>query len=66
MAAFAHPLSACLQNFVSLLADLSTAVHEHRVSMPPEKVRNEYSRLKTRSGDLGALQSGRSSLAFRL
>ena len=58
--------SSCLREFFNLIAALEAGDKEHRDSMPPEKIEREYGRFKIWSGNLGALQSGRSSLDFRL
>ena len=56
--------TACLRSFSWLAAALQDP--EHRELMPPEKLEAEHGRFKIWSGNLGALQRGRSSLDFRL
>jgi hypothetical protein len=56
--------AACLRSFSQLVAALD---HSERCdSMPSEKVKGEHGIFKIWSGNLGALQSGRGSLDFRL
>ncbi|RDW59873.1 hypothetical protein BP6252_12960 [Coleophoma cylindrospora] len=66
MAAIAEYTLWCMKGFSRLIATLATGEQEHRESMPPATIKNEYGRLRIWSGNLGALQSGRSSLDFRL
>ncbi|KAF7509473.1 hypothetical protein GJ744_008036 [Endocarpon pusillum] len=56
--------AACLQSFPQLAAALQDP--EHCRTMPREKLKGELDRFKIRCGNLGALQTGRSSLDFRL
>jgi hypothetical protein len=56
--------AACLRSFSQLVAALD---HSERCDlMPSEKVKREHGIFKIWSGNLGALQSGRGSLDFRL
>jgi len=55
-----------MRSFSGLSTALATGEQEHRELMPPEKIENEHGRFKIWSGNLGALQTGRSSLDFRL
>nr|KMM69693.1 meiosis-specific serine/threonine-protein kinase mek1 [Coccidioides posadasii RMSCC 3488] len=56
--------AASWKSFQQLAAALKDP--EHCLLMPPGKVENQYDRLKLWSGNLGALQTGRASLDFRL
>jgi len=66
MTAIANSTSLCMRSFSQLTAALATGEQDHRESMPPGKIEAELGRFKIWSGNLGALQSGRSSLDFRL
>ena len=66
MTAIANSTLSCMRNFSRLIAALATGEQEHRESMSPEKIEIEHGRFKIWSGNLGALQSGRNSLDFRL
>lgn len=66
MTAIANSASSCMRSFSQLVAALATGEQEHRESMPPEKIENEHGRFKIWCGNLGVLQSGQSSLDFRL
>ncbi|XTI84220.1 hypothetical protein V2W45_1366184 [Cenococcum geophilum] len=57
---------ACLGSFTRLTAALTEASAENCESMPPDKLEWELGRFKIWCGNLGALQSGRSSLDSRL
>jgi hypothetical protein len=58
---------ACLKGFNSLLSSLETAEGpRHRSLMPPQILRNQRDRFKIWASSLGALQTGRASLDFRL
>lgn len=56
--------TACLQSFRQLATALQDP--EHWRTMPREKLEREFDRFKIWCGNLGALQTGRSSLDFRL
>jgi hypothetical protein len=59
-----HVISgACLKGF---LLEITLQNEEHSRLMPVEKLTEELNRFKIWCGNLGALQSGRSSLDFRL
>lgn len=64
MESFANATVACLHEFSQLLEGLQNP--EHCRLMPLEKVEAEYDRFKIWSGNLGAMQSGSSSLDYRL
>jgi hypothetical protein len=53
-------------NFSRLAGALAEGHQEHQDSMPLERIKAEHGRFKIWSGSLGALQTGHSSLDFRL
>ncbi|KAL9074029.1 MAG: hypothetical protein Q9157_004538 [Trypethelium eluteriae] len=57
---------ACLGGFSSLFDAINRATAENCKSMPPDKIEREFGRFKIWCGNLGALQSGNSSLDSRL
>ena len=66
MTTFAKIVFLCMQSFSHMTEALAAGAEEHRELMPPEKIEIELGRFKIWSGNLGALQVGRSSLDFRL
>ncbi|KAK6541415.1 hypothetical protein TWF694_007227 [Orbilia ellipsospora] len=56
----------CLSSFGKLTSSLTKTSAENRESMPPGKLEREFDRFKIWCGNLGALQSGNSSLDSRL
>lgn len=56
---------ACLLKFSDLIEALNRELDEH-LDMTLEDVETQYDRLRIWAGNLGALQSGKSSLDFRL
>ncbi|EXJ78183.1 hypothetical protein A1O3_09344 [Capronia epimyces CBS 606.96] len=57
---------ACFDSFGQLTATLTKASAEHCESTPPDKIEQEFGRFKIWCANLGALQTGKSSLDSRL
>ncbi|KAI4087588.1 MAG: hypothetical protein L6R37_008300, partial [Teloschistes peruensis] len=66
MESIAEIARACLGSFSQLTAALIEASAENCDSMPPDKLEWEFGRFKIWCGNLGVLQSGKSSLDSRL
>ncbi|KAF6839586.1 ankyrin repeat protein [Colletotrichum plurivorum] len=56
----------CMAAFVRLTSSSQIATEKFRTQLPPHVAKNQHDRFKLWAGNLGALNSGRASLDFRL